>query len=300
MIKISVIIGTYNQKEPLKLVLESFSKQTINPSEFEVIVVDSFSNDGTDAMIESLGPHPFPLNYIRQENNGKTAARNRGIKEAKGEIILLTDSDMIADPNLVEEHLKAHQENQNASFEGTTYNFKHQTSNFKINPKSQIPNDQIEPYIKQRLRPGQRLKWSYFLSGNLSIKKETIIKAGMFDEDFKSYGWEDIELGYRLHKMKVPLFYLPSAKNYHYHFVTDTDMVKRKYNMGKSAAIFYKKHPNFEIKMYLGMNPVAMFVYNYIKKRPNLLKKITKRAKSSKFYQYLLEEYSYRLGLSGK
>ena len=111
----------------------------------------------------------------------------------------------------------------------------------------------------------------------------------MFDEDFKSYGWEDIELGYRLYKMGIPLLYLPSAKNYHYHFVDDQDMVKRKYNMGKSAAIFYKKHPNFEIKMYLGMNPIATAAYNFLKKHPKILQKITN--------QYILEEYNYRKGL---
>ncbi len=272
--KISVIIGTYNQKDSLKLVLESFSKQSIHPSQFEVIVVDSFSNDGTDQMIETEEPSPYPLNYIRQENNGKTAARNRGINEARGEIILLTDADMVADQNLLEEHIKAHKKHKNACFEGTTFNFVAEGG------------DEVEPYIKQKLRSKQKLKWAYFLSGNLSIKKETIIKAGLFDEDFKSYGWEDIELGYRLHKMRVPLYYLPSAKNYHHHFVNNQDMVKRKYNMGKSAAIFYKKHPNFEIKMFLGMNPIAMVIYRFLKKHPKIPKN-----------QYILEEYMFRKGL---
>lgn len=275
--KISVIIGTYNQKEQLKLVLESFGKQTFDHQEFEVIVVDSFSNDGTDQMIENLYQLPYPLNYIRQENKGKTAARNRGINEAQGEIILLTDADMIADSKLLEEHVKAHKKHNNACFEGTTFNYLTKD------------RDEVEPYIKQKLKPEQKLKWTYFLSGNLSIKKETIINAGLFDEDFKSYGWEDIELGYRLHKIDIPLFYLPSAKNYHNHFVDNQDMVARKYNMGKSAAIFYKKHPNFEIKMYLGMNPIAMAIYKFLKKHPDTFNRIKN--------QYILEEYNYRKGL---
>ncbi|OGC03833.1 hypothetical protein A2276_08280 [candidate division WOR-1 bacterium RIFOXYA12_FULL_43_27] len=273
MTNLSVVIGTFNQKDSLKLVLESFTKQTYK--DFEIIVVDSSSTDGTEEIVRTEQCSVPTLQYIRQENNGKTAARNRGIKEAKGEIILLTDADMIADSQLVEEHIKAHKKYNNACFEGTTFNFLKKGS------------DAVEPYIKQKLRAGQKLKWAYFLSGNLSIKKETLIKAGMFDEDFKSYGWEDIELGYRLHKMKIPLYYLPSAKNYHYHFVTDNDMVKRKYNMGKSAAIFYKKHPNFEIKMFLGMNPLAMGIYRFLKKYPRFLK----------LSQYLREEFEYRKGL---
>jgi glycosyltransferase involved in cell wall biosynthesis len=283
--KISVVIGTYNQKETLKLVLESFFKQSLSPSEYELVVVDSFSNDGTDAMIEHLKP-TCRLNYIRQENQGKSAARNRGIKEAASDLILLTDADMVADPDLLEQHVKTQERFGNVAVEGITYNLKKELQVKQLSPQ----NPDLEPYIKQRLRPLSRIKWAYFLSGNLSIRKAELIRAGGFDENFSVYGWEDIELGYRLHQMKIPLIYNPEAINYHYHFVTGEDMFKRKYNMGRSAAYFYKKHPNFEIKMFLGMNPLAMSVFRLLQRRPNLLKKIKN--------QYILEEYNYRLGLT--
>jgi GT2 family glycosyltransferase len=206
------------------------------------------------------------------ENQGKASARNIGIKSSKGEIIFLTDADMEADKKLLEEHLAAHEKLKNACFEGLT-----------INPDGR-------PYIKARLKAWQKLKWSYFLSGNLSVHKEALVEAGLFDENFKGYGWEDLELGYRLNQMKIPLYYLPSAINYHRHPVTRTDMLKRKYEMGKSAAYFYHKHPHFEIKMFLGMNPLAMFLFLVLKQHP----KFRERIKN----QYILEEYFYRLGLT--
>ncbi len=283
--KISVVIGTYNQQDSLKTVLGSFTKQTLPASEFEIVVVDSSSTDGTAQMVRSLSL-PYQLNYFRLENKGKAYARNQGVAQAKAEVILLTDADMVADPELLTQHVALQDKYGDVAIEGVTLNLKKELSAEELTPDS----PDVEPYIKQKLKPEQKLKWAYFLSGNLSIRKQTLIKAGTFDENFSVYGWDDIELGYRLHKMKIPLIYGPKAINYHFHFVTDQDMLKRKYNMGKSAAYFYKKHPNFEIKMFLGINPLAMGIFYLLKSFPNLFKKIKN--------QYILEEYNYRLGLT--
>ncbi|MFA4905252.1 MAG: glycosyltransferase family 2 protein [Candidatus Margulisiibacteriota bacterium] len=281
MIKLSVVIGTYNQKEKLEKSLRSLFKQTMSPALYEIVVVDSQSADGTEEMVKAL-----PVKYLRQENLGRPGARNRGIAEAKGEIILLTDADMLADINLLYEHLKAHEKHPAAAFEGLTYNL--------------LENKKTAPYIKEKLRSGQKLKFSYFLTGNLSIRKQTLLDIGGFDQDFAGYGWEDIELGYRLMKAGIPLYYLPSAVNFHDHPVAAEDMLKRKYHMGRSARIFYQKHPNLEIKYYLGMNPLAMGIFEFIKKQPKLLIFIANKAKFSGFYRYILEEYHYRLGLAGE
>ena len=122
--------------------------------------------------------------------------------------------------------------------------------------------------------------------------------AGLFDENFKGYGWEDIELGYRLKQMRVPLYYLPSAANFHDHPVSADGMIERKFEMGRSAALFLRKHPNFEVKMFIGMNPLAMGIFYFIKKRPSWLERIRHKAAVSNFFRYLLEEYQYRLGLT--
>ncbi|MBI5700901.1 glycosyltransferase family 2 protein [Candidatus Saganbacteria bacterium] len=284
-IKLSVVIGTYNQKDNLKKVLESLFKQTLSPYFYEIIVVDSMSSDGTDIMIEEINSsrasrvsHPALL-YIRQENTGRPGARNRGINEAKGKIIFLTDADMLADANLLQEHLKVHGKKPNSAFEGIT-----------INPDN-------KPYIKEKIKPMQKLKFSYFLTGNLSIPRSIIKNAGVFDADFAGYGWEDIELGYRLSKLGVPLYYLPTAVNHHMHPVSQGEMFQRKYHMGKSAAVFYKKHPNTEIKLFLGMNPLAQGIYRLIKRHPTLQKFIEEKAEKSNFYGYIWEEFQYRKGL---
>ncbi|MBU0686811.1 MAG: glycosyltransferase [Candidatus Margulisbacteria bacterium] len=289
---VSVVIGTYNQKEVLRKTLRSLFEQSIAYDLYEVIVVDSSSTDGTEEMIRSLNPH-CDLEYIKQPNLGKGAARNRGIKEAKGDIIIITDADIIANDRLVEEHLLIQTKYKNVITEGLEYNFK----NIKGNLKD--PNN-LEPYIKEKIKPLQKIRWSYFLTGNLGAKKKTLLEAGLFDEDFTGYGWEDIELGYRIHKMGVPIIYLPTAINYHYHPVSDEETVNRKYNMGKSAARFYLKHPNFEIKMFLGLNPLAMFIFRIMTKSKFFRDLVFKKAnlkKPKRFYTYLMHEYVYRTGI---
>ena len=77
--------------------------------------------------------------------DGHGIIRNQGIFKAEGEIILLTDADMVAGPKFVAEHLKAHESHKNVAIEGLTYNLK------KLVPDYQHP-DNVTPYIKQKLK----------------------------------------------------------------------------------------------------------------------------------------------------
>ena len=96
---ITVILPTYNRLPMLKRAIGSVLKQTYR--NFEVIVVDDGSTDGTEGYLANFpkkgdryGLNTCPLFvYIRQENRGVSAARNAGIKHAKGKLIALLDSD---------------------------------------------------------------------------------------------------------------------------------------------------------------------------------------------------------------
>jgi len=85
---ISVCIPTYNRKNYLKETLESVFRQTYK--DFEVIVLDDGSTDGTEEMIKGL---EFPVKYCWQENRGDAGAKNAAIKMAEGKYVSLLDSD---------------------------------------------------------------------------------------------------------------------------------------------------------------------------------------------------------------
>ena len=86
--KISVVIPTFNRISLVARAIDSVLKQSLNP--YEIIVVDDGSDDGTSEMINNKYKS---IKLIQQQNNGVSAARNNGIKHAKGDWIGLLDSD---------------------------------------------------------------------------------------------------------------------------------------------------------------------------------------------------------------
>lgn len=95
--RVSVIIPTYNRGSYLRESLESVLTQTFR--DFEVIVVDDGSTDGTGTVIQ---PYLDRVRYIRQENKGAAVARNVGIRNARGAYVAFMDSDDLSQPNHLE------------------------------------------------------------------------------------------------------------------------------------------------------------------------------------------------------
>ena len=85
---VSVIIPTYNREWSLNRAIDSVLAQDYK--NFELIVVDDGSTDATPELLSTYGD---AIVMIRQENSGVSAARNRGVKEAAGELISFLDSD---------------------------------------------------------------------------------------------------------------------------------------------------------------------------------------------------------------
>ena len=294
--RLSIVIGTFNQKDVLKKVLDSFNVQSASPKDYEVIVVDSSSSDGTDYLLKSHNPrHGFQC--LVQPNKGKTAARNKAIALAKSSVILVTDADMIADSNLVQSHIDAHENAKVPScFEGLTYNLK--TLEWPTNTENTVP------YITPKYPHLKKLGWFYFLTGNVSFPKQLFLDNNGFSEEFQGYGWEDLELGYRLYKKKIPLFYLKFAINFHYHVVSKDEEILRNIKKGESAQIFLKLHP--ELKWFLGVNPLSVFISRAIKKEGRLFNLIKKKCYHSKNKHlkkigfWFLKEYHYLSGILNK
>lgn len=112
-INASIIIPTCNRKELLKLSLHSFNYQDYTKDSFEVIVIDDGSIDGTSDMIKSLKVN-YKLIFLRNEKNrGPAHARNLGLQNANGEIIIFSDSDCIVPSNFVSGHLNHHEMSNN-------------------------------------------------------------------------------------------------------------------------------------------------------------------------------------------
>lgn len=97
---LSIVIPAFNESESLPTLLQQI-KDVVNPLklQYEIIVVDDGSTDGTDKVLRELKPQNGPLKaFIFRKNHGKSAALSEGFKYAKGEIIITLDADLQDDP----------------------------------------------------------------------------------------------------------------------------------------------------------------------------------------------------------
>lgn len=290
VVELSVVIGTYNLKEKLLLVLDSLDIQTLEKDKFEVIIVDSSSTDGTKEAVLANN-YSFELEYLTQKNTGKASARNTGIKKAKAELILITDADMIADKDLLKEHLRLQKKyNKNIIIEGNTLVLSEE--------KLPVINYVKRPYVTHNLKNEQRTDFYYCLTGNLSMPKKFFEEANYFDERYKNYGWEDVDLGYRLiRKLKKRIIYAKNAVNYHYHVWSNYEEVLRKEKMGESVNLVINKYP--ELKSFLGINIFNQLIYLFLNNKKKLINKWKDNLKAnnlSKLKRIVLSEYFFQKG----
>jgi glycosyltransferase involved in cell wall biosynthesis len=237
----SVVIPAHNRKAILGKVLASLSSQDLPREQFEIIVIDDGSTDGTGEMIETMINSDGYFVYHYQERKGPAGARNQGIKMARGRLIIFIDSDLVVCPEFVRMHINAHTED-NVIVHGPVIH----TTDFD-NPTSE--NYKITDIAR-----------AFFATGNVSIRRDALIAAGLFDEDFKEYGWEDLEMGVRLRKLNMVAVKCPEAKGYHYKPKLDLkhldSLKQRERERGHTAIIFYRKHPTFKVRMMILLTPV--------------------------------------------
>ena len=242
----SVLIISHEQKERLEKTLDSFSRQIYPSSKFEVIVINRGSQEGTDELLqEYVHVAGFSLKCKKTSTMNPDTARNEALELASGEIILFSNDDFIADPDLLVEHNKCHRENAGSGFRGivgstalhpdietTPFLEFLDSSNFKY-PNSSFPDGMEVPF------------YQYTLS-NLSLPRSAVHKAGGFDEEY-SFG-EDYnpEFGYRLSRLGVRVFFHEDAKAYFTRTIQLSEFVERSFQTGRAYVNLYLKHPELK------------------------------------------------------
>ncbi len=99
------------------------------------------------------------------------------------------------------------------------------------------------------------ISWAYFATGNVAIDKDVLLSSGLFDPDFRLYGWEDLELGERLRSMGTELIRCPKAVGYHWHPPLSINqipsLIRVERERAKMAMIFYRKHPTIRVRFII-------------------------------------------------
>lgn len=92
--KYSIIVPTYNEEDNIKNLIESLLNLKVNGFEYEVIIVDNNSTDNTKKVILK-----YPVIYLKEKKKGSYAARNKGVKEARGKYVCFVDGDCVVSPD---------------------------------------------------------------------------------------------------------------------------------------------------------------------------------------------------------
>lgn len=259
---ITVQLCTYNRRDLLADVLAALFQQDLHPDDYEIVLVDDGSDDGTyEEVLRWLRP-PCALYLVRQRNAGLARGRNVGIERARGEIILFMDDDVLATPGLLSAHVRLHRAVPDAICRGVAIN----VESFDTLPP---PSYSLRNY-----------SGAYFWTTNVSVPMALIERAGRFDERFCEYGWEDLELGFRLRAMGVRSVLTRDAVVYHYKpklAPAQFARVERQARaQARTAKVFLEKHPHWRIALATGQ-VAPMLAWSRVARRtgwPQLLKRI--------------------------
>lgn len=235
--RLSVVVATFNRLGLLRRLLEQLSKQTLAAADFEVVVVDDGSTEPVAAALDPKA-YPYALRVVTQANAGAAAARDRGIREARADVIVITDDDMQVPEAYLAAHLALHPDGSRRVVVGRI---------------KADPDVHDMPYWERwyadrfdRLAEGYasgriQLSGSSLATGNCSLRRSDYLAVGGFDPSLKRS--EDIELGYKLQEAGCQFVYSGDGYTLHGSDHTREDVwLRRAYLYGMYDSKIHERH----------------------------------------------------------
>lgn len=242
-ILVSVVVAMYNAEMHISECIRSLLRQDFPKERYEVIVVDDGSTDSSPGVIRR-----FPeVTYIRQENSGPSAARNRGINISRGDFVAFVDSDCICPLDWLRRMLGSIEEDITVAGVGS----------------SQVSAGDETPYGKkvQAFLEITGFAGGYMKSGkgvretdhnpscNVIYRKLPLIEAGGFRDGL--FPGEDVDLDRRLRKTGYRILFFPDAPVQHYRPPNTLSWYRMLFRYGRSSGDNVRIHGFFRVHHYM-------------------------------------------------
>ncbi len=275
-LRVSVVIPTHNRKDKLLACLDGLAHQSVLAKEFEVIVVDDGSTDGTANALDPAR-YPYALTCLRQENAGPGTARNAGLRKALGELVLYLGDDIYADQHLLEAHLLAHA--VHAAPGDAVLGYLDWPATFTPNAVMQyVCGESMRQFAYARIPYMAELDHRFFYTSNVSLKRQFLVDAAddgiEFDPAFRRAAFEDSELAYRLRPRGLRIHYAVNAVAVHDHWMDLESFAQREFGAGEMAVVFYRKHPGEDVHLQVRQVTELVAPAAVLCDQPDLLRRL--------------------------
>jgi GT2 family glycosyltransferase len=240
-VQLSIVIPTYRRSLLLERVLDALAAQRdVDPGDFEVIVVADPDGDDPAVVIDAIGPRPYPTRLITRQEPGVSGSRNAGWRAAAAPLVLFLDDDVRPTPALLSLHLAehaSHPEPELAVLGNVVW----------------APELRITPFMRWLERgyqfdygtiDAETADWWHLYTANVSIKRELLERVSGFDADTFPFGYEDLDLGYRMHREGMRLRFLPAAVGEHMKAPTPADWGRGLERIARSERAFVGRYPD--------------------------------------------------------
>lgn len=225
---VSVIIPSYNGAHVLRRCLEALSRQEA-ARPFEVIVVDDGSTDGTRAVC-AASPG---VRYLWQPNRGPAAARNHGVREARGEMVLFTDADCEPEPDWLAQMLAPFEEAGVVGVKGA----------YRSRQRELIAR-LVQLEYEDKYRRMSRFRYIDFIDTYAAAyRRDVFLRHGGFDERYRTASVEDQEFSFRLAGGGHKMVFNPRAIVWHLHVAGLGAYLRKKYKIGFWKSFLLRRHP---------------------------------------------------------
>ena len=259
---VSIIVLNYNAGQLLLNCVDSLKKSTY--SNLEIIVVDNISSDGSQTKCKEKFPN---IKLIQNKKNlGYCGGNNIGIKEAKGEYIVILNPDTIIEPNCIEELISA----QNKFGEGL-----YQPKILSLNEENIVQSTGNMLHIfgfgfardkgKKDVDGRTEIQKIGYASGTcLFTTRKVIEKIGLLDEFLFLYH-DDLDLGWRAAQIGINSYYVPKSKIFHVESYSLKWSAKKFYWLERNRKYCLLTHYSKETykKMKFSLILVDLFVWAF-------------------------------------
>jgi GT2 family glycosyltransferase/SAM-dependent methyltransferase len=244
---ITAVICTYNRAPFLQQALGALCGQSLGKDRFEVVVVDDGSTDDTRERIAGF-EGLLNLRYTYQANSGLASGKNHGLLLARAAIVAFLDDDDILDSRCLEEHYLSHQTFPELGY--AVLGYTGLAWQAKQSPLMRYVTEVgCQLFSYPRIEHESILDFTYFWGGRSSCKREFLLEHGLFNPVFR-FGAEDIELGYRLHRVGLQVVYNARAVSHMLRTLEFDEFCRRCYLQGRSNWIFSELHPEPDVRAW--------------------------------------------------